>query len=87
LNRGIRLVCKEFSKPKLLALGRPLHFIIPLFKQVPARYREKYFKTIPAREMLKGLIEAFQLITWSRLSRVPLPLTGSPFADKRILGD
>lgn len=36
------------------------NFIIPLFKQVPARYREEYFKTIPAKEMLNGLAEAFQ---------------------------
>jgi len=40
--------------------GGLFNFIIPLFKQVPARYREKYFKTIPAKAMLKGLVEAFQ---------------------------
>ena len=27
------------------------------------RYREKYFKTIPAKAMLKGLVEAFQPAT------------------------
>lgn len=40
--------------------GGVFNFIIPLFKQVPGRYREKYFKTIPAKTMLKGLVEAFQ---------------------------
>jgi hypothetical protein len=40
--------------------GGVFNFIIPLFKRVPERYREKYFKTIPAEQMLKGLVEAFQ---------------------------
>jgi hypothetical protein len=40
--------------------GGWFNFIIPLFKQVPGRYREKYFKTVPAVEMLKGVVEAFQ---------------------------
>ena len=31
--------------------GGLFNFIIPVFKQVPARYREKYFKTIPAKTM------------------------------------
>jgi hypothetical protein len=40
--------------------GGVFNFIIPLFKHVPARYREQYFKTIPAKRMLNGLVEAFQ---------------------------
>jgi len=36
------------------------NFIIPLFRQVPSRYREKYFKAPPAKAILKGLVEAFQ---------------------------
>jgi hypothetical protein len=40
--------------------GGVFNFIIPVFKQVPARYREKYFKTISAKVMLNGLVEAFQ---------------------------
>ena len=28
--------------------GGLFNFVIPLFKQVPQRYRERYFKTIPA---------------------------------------
>ena len=40
--------------------GGLFNFIIPLFKQVPARYREQYFRTISATAMLKGLVEAFQ---------------------------
>jgi hypothetical protein len=40
--------------------GGVFNFIVPLFKQVPQRYRETYSKTIPAKAMLKGLVEAFQ---------------------------
>ena len=40
--------------------GGVFNFIIPLFRQVPSRYREKYFKPPTAKAMLKGLAEAFQ---------------------------
>jgi hypothetical protein len=40
--------------------GGIFNFVIPLFKLVPERYREQHFKTIPAVEMLKGFVEAFQ---------------------------
>jgi hypothetical protein len=40
--------------------GGIFNFIVPLFKQVPSRYREKYHKPISAKTMLKGLLEAFQ---------------------------
>ena len=40
--------------------GGVFNFIIPLFKQAPNRYREQYFKTPPAKAILKGLVEAFQ---------------------------
>ncbi len=40
--------------------GGVFNFIIPLFKQVPRRYREKYFKTSSAKVILKGMVEAFQ---------------------------
>jgi hypothetical protein len=36
-----------------------LHFIIPLFKQVPERYREDYQKPVFAKVMPKGLVEAY----------------------------
>src|SRR6266852_8781591 len=40
--------------------GGVFNFIIPLFRQVPSRYREKYLKAPPAKAILKGLVEAFQ---------------------------
>jgi hypothetical protein len=65
--------------------GGLFNFIIPLFKQVPARYREKYFKTIPAREMLKGLVEAFQPDYLVELKPGAAAAYGIAFPDKRIL--
>ena len=35
--------------------GGVFNFIVPLFKQVPQRYREKYFKTIPAKNNAQGI--------------------------------
>jgi hypothetical protein len=40
--------------------GGVFNFIIPLLKRVPKRYREQHFRTIPANQMLNGLVEAFQ---------------------------
>lgn len=49
--------------------GGVFNFIIPLFKQVPDRYRDKYFKTPPAKAILKGLVEAFQKHRKFKISR------------------
>jgi len=65
--------------------GGLFNFIIPLFKQVPARYREKYFKTIPAKEMLKGLVEAFQPDYLVELKAGAAAAYGISFPGKRIL--
>jgi len=59
--------------------GGVFNFIIPLFKQVPSRYREKYFKTPPAKAILKGLVEAFQPAIWLRSSLAMRRLTESCF--------
>ncbi len=40
--------------------GGLYNFILPVFKQIPDRYKQSYQKQIPAKEMLKGLVEAFQ---------------------------
>jgi hypothetical protein len=65
--------------------GGVFNFIIPLFKQVPARYREKYFKTIPAREMLKGLVEAFQPDYLIELKPGAVATYEIAFPSKRVL--
>jgi hypothetical protein len=65
--------------------GGLFNFIIPLFKQVPARYREKYFKTIPARQMLKGLVEAFQPDYLVEIKPGVARAYGITFPDKRTL--
>ena len=65
--------------------GGVFNFIIPLFKQVPRRYREKYFKTIPAKTMLKGLVEAFQPDYLVELTRGAAAGFGISFPDDRIL--
>ncbi len=40
--------------------GGIFNFIIPVFKNVPPRYRRKYQRTISASAMLQGFVEAFQ---------------------------
>jgi hypothetical protein len=65
--------------------GGLFNFIIPLFKHVPARYREQYFKTIPAPAMLKGLVEAFQPDYLVELKSGAAAFYGIAFPDKRIL--
>lgn len=65
--------------------GGVFNFIIPLFKQVPERYREKYFKMIPAKEMLKGFVEAFQPDYLVELKPGAASAYGISFPDKRIL--
>lgn len=40
--------------------GGAHNYIIPLFKQVPARYKQEYQKPISARRMINGFVEAFQ---------------------------
>ncbi|HZQ20281.1 MAG TPA: hypothetical protein VFA90_16325 [Terriglobales bacterium] len=65
--------------------GGVFNFIVPLFKQVPQRYREKYFKTIPAKAMLKGLVEAFQPDYLIELKPGAAASYGITFPDKRIL--
>jgi hypothetical protein len=65
--------------------GGVFNFIVPLFKQVPQRYREKYFKTIPARAMLKGLVEAFQPDYLIELKPGAAVSYGITFPEKRIL--
>jgi hypothetical protein len=40
--------------------GGAFNFIIPLFRSVPARYRERYQKPISAKATLHGFVEAFQ---------------------------
>jgi hypothetical protein len=65
--------------------GGVFNFIIPLFKQVPKRYRERYFKTIPAKEMLKGLVEAFQPDYLVELREGAAGSYGIAFPEKRIL--
>lgn len=40
--------------------GGVFNFIIPLFKIVPARYKQEYQKPISAKAMLNGFVEAFQ---------------------------
>jgi hypothetical protein len=65
--------------------GGVFNFIVPLFKQVPQRYREKYFKTIPAKGMLKGLVEAFQPDYLVELKPGAAASYGITFPEKRIL--
>ena len=65
--------------------GGLFNFIIPLFKQVPARYREKYFKTTPAKAMLKGLVEAFQPDYLIEVKPGTIASYGIAFPDKRTL--
>jgi hypothetical protein len=65
--------------------GGVFNFIIPLFKRVPERYREKYFKTIPAEQMLKGLVEAFQPDYLVELKLGVAASYGIGFPDKRVL--
>jgi hypothetical protein len=66
--------------------GGIFNFIIPLFKQVPTRYREKYSKTIPAQAMLKSLVEAFQPDYLVELKPGAASSYGITFPEKRILG-
>lgn len=40
--------------------GGVFNYIIPLFKTVPARYKKEYQRTISAKRMISGFIEAFQ---------------------------
>ncbi|MGD0799604.1 MAG: hypothetical protein ABR910_17965, partial [Acidobacteriaceae bacterium] len=40
--------------------GGVFNYIIPLFKTVPPRYKQEYQKTISAKRMINGFIEAFQ---------------------------
>ncbi|WP_433966804.1 hypothetical protein [Tunturiibacter gelidiferens] len=40
--------------------GGAFNYIIPLFKSVPTRYKQKYQKQIAAKAMINGFIEAFQ---------------------------
>jgi hypothetical protein len=40
--------------------GGVFNYITPLFKTVPARYKQEYQKTISAKRMINGFIEAFQ---------------------------
>src|SRR6516165_5061940 len=40
--------------------GGAYNYIIPLFKQVPARYKQQYQKPISAKRMINGFVEAFQ---------------------------
>jgi hypothetical protein len=49
---------KVFEVNASLWLG-VFNLIIPLFKQVPERYREDYQKPVSANVMLKGLVEAY----------------------------
>jgi hypothetical protein len=40
--------------------GGIFNYIIPLFKQVPDRYKQEYQKPISAKTMINGFVEAFQ---------------------------
>jgi len=40
--------------------GGVYNFIIPAFRRVPARYRERYGKNASAKTMVNGLVDAFQ---------------------------
>jgi hypothetical protein len=40
--------------------GGVYNYIVPLFKTVPARYKQEYQKPISAKRMINGLVEAFQ---------------------------
>jgi hypothetical protein len=65
--------------------GGAFNFIIPLFKHVPARYRDKYLKTIPAKAMLEGLVEAFQPDYLVELRPGAAASYGIAFPAKRII--
>jgi hypothetical protein len=65
--------------------GGVFNFIIPLFRQVPSRYREKYFKTPPAKTILKGLVEAFQPDYLVEIKSGDAASYGIEFPAKRIL--
>jgi hypothetical protein len=63
--------------------GGGFNFIIPLFKSVPARYRDRYQKAISPKAMLHGFIEAFQpdLIVETKLGQAAAH--GIDFPEKR----
>ncbi len=67
--------------------GGLFNFIVPLFRKVPERYLEKYFKTIPAQMMLKGLIEAFQPDYLVELRPGVAVSYGIAFPEKRVLSN
>jgi|SRR5579862_2795722 len=57
--RDTKALQKVFEMNSALWGGR-YNFIIPIFKQVPARYKQEYQKPISAKAMIGGFIEAFQ---------------------------
>jgi hypothetical protein len=59
LSRRTRLACKESFETNSALWGGVFNFIVPLLKQF-LNDTERNFKTIPAKAMLKGLVEAFQ---------------------------
>jgi hypothetical protein len=65
--------------------GGMFNFNIPLFRQVPSRYREKYLNTPSAKTMLKGLVEAFQPDYLIEMKPGDAASYGIAFPGKRIL--
>jgi hypothetical protein len=65
--------------------GGAYNFIIPLFKQVPPRYRQQYLKSGPAKEMLNGLVDAFQPDCLVETAPGQAAAFGIEFPPKRII--
>jgi hypothetical protein len=65
--------------------GGAYNFIIPLFKQVPKRYRQQYLKSGPAKEMLNGLVDAFQPDCLVETAPGQTAAFGIEFPSKRII--
>ena len=58
--RGQRRLCEGVFEMNSQLWGGVFNYIIPLFKTVPTRYKQKYHKQITAKAMIDGFIEAFK---------------------------
>jgi hypothetical protein len=51
---------RDIFRLNTLLWGGVYNFIVPVFKKTPQRYRERFLKGPSAKELLDGLIDAFQ---------------------------
>ena len=84
LNPNDRAALRRVIETSTCLWGGVFNFIVPLFKRTPKRYRDRYLPGPTTKQLMDGLVEAFEPDFLVEMQ--PGLASGIAFPEKRVIG-